>query len=121
MEAAVRQKPGVAEAELTRRFRAVLVEGGFRQVTEAGDMSSPDGTVWVTTGYTLGEFTWTAMQRARGSGPAEGVVRVRVTSVRAERHPLLADQLAADLIDTAATPVRDRIWPPSLWVQAIEG
>lgn len=117
----MRKKPGVAEAELTRRFRAVLVENGFSQVSEAGDMASPDGTVWVTTGYSLGEFTWTAMQRDRGFGPAEGVIRVRVTSVRAERHPLLADQLATDLVDTAAAPVSDRIWPPSLWVQANEG
>lgn len=113
-------KPGVAEAEATRRFRAVLIEHGFMQMSVAGDLASPDGTVWVTTGYAHGEFTWSAAQRRGGFGPAAGVIRVRITTIRAERHPLIADQLATDLADTAAIAYDDRIWPPSLWEQANE-
>lgn len=69
----------VAElAGLIQQFRASLLDAGFVHANAVGELASELGTVWLSTGYGMGEFQVNTWLRPTGAGVHERNVRLRV-------------------------------------------
>ena len=115
-------------AEQVQAARDYLTGEGWEQISEVGDLGSPDGHfVWFSSGYSYGEFTLTASIRQNGAGPALHQIRYRLTEIRSDADEDLALRLVMTL-DAAAGRIsralRDGIhveeavgnfWPPNHW------
>lgn len=107
-------------AEQVQAARDYLLQNGWEQISEVGDLGSPDGhLVWFSSGYSYGEFTLTASIREHGAGPALDQIRFRLTEVLASKHENLALELVHELDAEAKILTqgsRESVrWPPMGW------
>lgn len=109
-------KPGdpmLPAATAVRDLRELLLNAGYRHANGAGEIVSDDGTTWVSTTFTHGEYSVYAWRRPRGYGEvSEQRFVVRVT--RATDPQVVAD-LAEQLKRWArgAPADGDITWPVS--------
>lgn len=108
-------------------IRTRLTNAGWKPANAAGELQSPDNIVWWGAGYVHGEYTVHASYRPTGAGPAQGMVRVRLTPAMVQAHPNIGAELAQDLHNTylETTPalgeskssrtIEDVQWPPRRW------
>ena len=99
-----------AVARAVMQLRETLMSAGFRHANGAGELVSKDDTTWVSTCYTMGEYSIYAWRRPRGHGEI-GEVRsvLRVTAVTDLTE---VDALARRLKLWARRPRKNAVWPP---------
>lgn len=95
---------------LVRQLREDLLDAGYRHANAAGEIVSEDGTTWVSTTYTHGEYSVYAWRRPRGHGElGEHRVVMRVTPIT---EPKDVTALTNRLKLWAKRPRRGAQWPP---------
>lgn len=93
-----------------KQLREDLLLAGFRHANEAGELVSADGTTWVGTTYTHGEYSLYAWRRPGGIGNAtEPRFVIRITPVT---DPAVVADAAKRLKLWAKKPRKGAVWPP---------
>ena len=98
---------GVRSGEIVRDLRAKLLEAGFGHANAVGELVSLDGTTWVSSGYSGGEYRIAMWRKPSGSGVEQGRIRMRIHD---GSKPELVDVVAKELSRWAVkVPVRTRV------------
>lgn len=97
---------------LVKQFREDMLKAGYCHANEPGDLVSQDGTTWISTTYTHGEYSIYAWRRESGHGElGEAGTRVCIR-VTPRSDPAAVTKVAADLKRWARRPRKGAAWPP---------
>lgn len=112
--------PFAAVVDQVKTIQRLLEGAGWKVANAVGEQISPDSILWFSSGYVYGEYTVTASYRPRGSGPAEGQTRVRLTPSLVQAYPNIGRELAQALIDKhlevqETGSIAEVKWPPTSW------
>ena len=104
------EPPKYDNVENLRVLRETLLNAGYRHANKAGELVSADGTTWVGTTYTHGEYSLYAWRRPTGIGNAtEPRFVIRVTPIT---NPSVLDDATKRLKLWAKKPRKNAVWPP---------